>query len=385
MTKEIVLDELDDLLSRTCSKLQLNKTRREKIETSYNALCNFIDNNNGYFSEFNQKDFYPQGSYKIQTTVKPKGKDEFDLDFILEINETWKNKNPMELLQELYKLFNESDLYRDKVELKNRCVRINYSNDFHIDILPSFSAKLNRDDTNIKVPDRELKDWTDSNPQGYAKWFNEKSNLVDKILLEKKFIASVEKLPEEKPYEFLNPLNRAVQLIKRYRDMYYKDKKIKGVRSIIITTLCAKYYNGEISEYIAINNIINEIKKEVIKSNKVLEVYNPVNSNEKFSEKWDSDKKEYKEFCDFILNFAKQWNDIMHISDFVKKIRILQELFGENIISESYKEQAQYIAELRENNKIKISTVNGNLIIDDMFIDENNYKRVENHTFYGEK
>lgn len=379
------MNEIDDLLSRTCSKLQLNKTRIEKVETSYNTLCNFINNSKGYFSSFEQKDFYPQGSYKIQTTVKPKGKNEFDLDFILEINETWKSKDPMELLKELYKLFKESDLYTDKVELKNRCVRINYANDFHIDILPSFSAKLNENDTNIKVPDRTLKDWTDSNPQGYANWFDKRSKLFDKILVEQRSVASIEKLPDIS-YELLSPLNKVVQLIKRYRDIYYKDKKIKGVRSIIITTLCAKYYDGEFSEYTAINNIINKIKREITKSNKILEVYNPVNSNEKFSEKWDSDKDEYKEFCDFILNFEKQWTDIKCRGNLLEKIKILQNLFGENIISESYKEQAKYIAKLRENSKIKISTIDGSLLIVDNSIDtKNNIKKVENHTFYGEK
>lgn len=383
MEREVVFNELDDLLNRICVKLQLNKTRRERVENSYKALCEFINSSEGYFSKYDRIDFYPQGSYRIQTTVKPKGKDEFDLDFILEIKGEWTTEDPMKLLKELYKLFRDSGIYRDKVELKNRCVRINYENDFHIDILPSFSAKASLNNTNIKVPDRELRDWTDSNPKGYGDWFNEKANLVDRVLLEKRFSASIEELPRDKPYELINPLNKVVQLIKRYRDIYYKDKESNGVRSIIITTLCAEFYDGDASEYASIAKIINSISEHISNSSKILEVYNPVNPNEKFSEKWDTDKEEYNEFCDFILGFKKIWFEMVALNGVPEKIKKLEELFGESIVKDSLREQAEYVKSLRENKSLKISTINGALILNRI----NNcgsYKSIESHTFYGE-
>lgn len=378
---QYMFNELDDLLNRICIKLQLNKTRKERVEESYNALCKFIEKSDGYFGKFENIDFYPQGSYRIQTTVKPKGGDEFDLDFILEIKGEWKNEDPMELLKELYSLFKSNGVYETKVELKNRCVRINYEDDFHIDILPSFAAKRSEYDTNIKVPDRESKDWTDSNPKGYGEWFNEKGDLVDRtILLEKRVQASIEELPRDKPYEIISPLNKVVQLIKRHRDVYYKEKDMNGVRSIIITTLCANLYDGDSSEYSSMEKIINGISNLISNENEVLEIYNPVNKDEKFSEKWDNDKKEYLDFCKFILEFKKNLKKINMSEGINQKVVKLEELFGEKIVKESLIEQAEYISELRKGNKLKISTVNGMLITGGT----EDYKPIEEHTFYGE-
>jgi hypothetical protein len=53
---------------------------------------------------------------------------------------------------------------------KNRCIRIVYANLFYIDILPGFQESA-LDINRIVVPDRSLKDWTPSNPKGYAEWF----------------------------------------------------------------------------------------------------------------------------------------------------------------------------------------------------------------------
>lgn len=378
--RQYIFNELDDLLDRICIKLQLNKTRKKRVEESYNALCNFIYDSKGYFEKFENIDFYPQGSYRIQTTVKPKLGDEFDLDFILEIKGDWKQEDPMELLKELYSLFKNNGVYEKKVELKNRCIRINYENDFHIDILPSFTAKRGND-TNIKVPDRELQDWTDSNPKGYGEWFNEKANLVDKvILLEKRVQASIEELPRDKPYELISPLNKVVQLVKRHRDIYYKDKEEKGVRSIIITTLCANLYDGDSSEYITIQKIVSEILNLISDKNKILEIYNPVNEEEKFSEKWDNNKNEYLDFCEFILKFKNSLDEISAIEGINQKAIKLEELFGEKLVKESLIEQAEYVRELRKSNKLKVSTINGMIMIGST----ENYKPIEGHTFYGE-
>lgn len=382
MEKEIVFNQLDDLLDRICIKLQLNETRKKRIEQSYKALCKFIDNSDGYFSKYRNKEFYAQGSYRIETTVKPKGRDEFDLDFILEINGDWKQEDPIKFLNELYKLFKESDVYKDKVEQKNRCVRINYENDFHIDILPGFSVSLNQNDTNLKVPDKELKDWTNSNPKGYAEWFKEKASLVNQVLLEKRFMASIEELPKGTPYELMKPLNKVVQLIKRYRDIYYKDMDSSGVRSIIITTLCADFYDGDASESSSVLKILNSITDKTSSGNKILEVYNPVNNKEKFSEKWDSDKKEYKEFCNFIVDLKNTWEQVLLGRDSVNISKKLEVMFGETVVKESLCEQAQYVEELRKQGKLNVSTIDGSLIFTNLTSDPNS-KKVESHTFYG--
>jgi len=52
---------------------------------------------------------------------------------------------------------------RGMVKLKKRCVRIVYKDEFYLDILPACRDHGNGG-TCIQVPDRELGNWTPSNP-----------------------------------------------------------------------------------------------------------------------------------------------------------------------------------------------------------------------------
>ncbi len=71
-----------------------------------------------------------------------------------------------------------------KIEAKNRCIRLVYAGDFHMDILPGVQESV-FDQNKIKVPDCELGNWVSSNPLGYGDWFMSKVNLVKESLLEK--------------------------------------------------------------------------------------------------------------------------------------------------------------------------------------------------------
>jgi hypothetical protein len=57
-------------------------------------------------------------------------------------------------------------------EGKNRCVRIIYKDESRLDILPSCKDHANGGDC-IQVSDRDLGQWSPSNPTGYAHWFED--------------------------------------------------------------------------------------------------------------------------------------------------------------------------------------------------------------------
>ncbi|MFF3024420.1 nucleotidyltransferase [Gottfriedia sp. NPDC057948] len=80
---------------------------------------------------------YPQGSLSISTTVKPLAKQEFDLDLVCQINQSWQGKDSLKLLDSIEKRLKENKIYQDMVERKNRCIRLNYANEFLMDILPA--------------------------------------------------------------------------------------------------------------------------------------------------------------------------------------------------------------------------------------------------------
>lgn len=363
----------DDLLNRIAAKLQLDQTRRDNAERSYKAVTEFIENDEEFFSKF-KLNIYPQGSYRLGTTVKPKSGEEYDLDFVLEVDLDYKKYNPMILLDNLERCLKGSDTYRDKVERKKRCIGINYKNDFHLDIIPAAPRTIFGGD-DIKISDRKLENWLDSSPKGYVKWFESKY-ISKSLVLEK--AAAVENLPEKIPYHFIQPLQRVVQLFKRYRDIYFNNKKEDyKTRSIVITTLCGLYYGKENSENKALLNILEGIKGKISSSPTPFELVNPSNPNEKFSDHWLDKPYVYDHFKLFISDFYTKWVKINN-SEGPAIYSMLKEMFGESISIQAITEQAEYVDKLRKTGILKTTSFGTLTTLKDI-----KSIPVKNNTFYG--
>lgn len=316
-------EELDEILIRIAESIQLDETRKKRMESAYSAIEEVMNNDEKFFDKL-KFEIYPQGSVKIGTTVKPKEHDEFDLDIVVHIITDWTKYTSSQIYNELKRVLEENKTYKDKVELKNRCIRINYSGDFHMDILPGIQESSS-DNGKLKIPDRELKSWTTSNPRGYAEWFLENANNVTESLLEKAFSREDLELEE---FSKKKPLKRAVQLLKMYRDEYFTNNKDASTSSIILTTLAAKHYNNSASVYESINHIINGVIAE-INNVSILKVVNPKNPEENFSEKWITDSNLYKSFKSFIIHMQDLWTELKNENE-PENEKILKSLFSES-------------------------------------------------------
>lgn len=349
-------NQIDDLLNRIAEKLQLDDTRIASAERSYNAISEWIEGDLVFFKNipFN---IYPQGSYRIGTGIKPLKGEEFDLDIVVHMNAPYEMFNPIDTLNQLERRLRENGLYKTMLERKNRCVRINYANLFHIDILPGFQESaldLNR----IVVPDRSLKDWTPTNPKGYGDWFKSKYINKNLILLEKSLRA--EDLPEQVPYHLMQPIQRAVQLIKRYRDIYFKDEPDSATSSIILTTLAGLFYTGQQSEFGAIKGIINAVYEKLkILNGTVLHIVNPANPNEIFSDKWVNEPHLYKSFNSFITDFKQLWDKLEQTKGIQNVNEILKEMFGELTSTSALVEQTDFIQKARNSGQLGVAKSSG--------------------------
>ena len=348
--------QLDDLLNRIAEKLQLDDSRRASAERSYNAVSEWIEGDQGFFKSI-PFDIYAQGSYRIGTNVKPLNGEEFDLDIVIHMTIPYEGLEPVEVLNQLERRLREHGQYKTMLKRKNRCIRIVYANLFHIDILPGFQESA-LDANKIVVPDRSLEDWTPSNPKGYAEWFKSKYIREELILLEKSLRA--EDLPNQIPYNLMQPLQRAVQLIKRYRDIYFKNDPDSATSSIILTTIAGMFYDGAKSEYEAVRGIINHAYTELTMLNgRVLHIVNPANTNEIFSDKWVNGPHLYKSFVQFISNFKEQWDKIEGARGMHNIIGILKDMFGENTSANSLVEQSDYIQKARNSGQLGVSRQSG--------------------------
>lgn len=334
---------LDDLLARMTESIQLDETRKARMESAYKSVEKELKNDELFFKE-NDFEIYPQGSVKIGTTVKPIVNNEFDLDIVVHIRTDWSKHKPSFIYNQLKRVLENNEVYKKMMESKNRCIRLNYSGDFHMDILPGCQENL-LDNNKLKVPDRSQGDWVSSNPKGYADWFLTRTNMNKLTLLEKAY--SVENLPIDE-FSRKKPLQRSVQLIKMYRDKYFEKNPDKATSSIILTTISGQFYNGEDSIYRTIEDIITNIKSNISineYNQKRLMVLNPVNKDEDFTDKWENEPELYDHFKKFIQHLVNEWKKLKHENSVENNSLILKGLFGESIYQKGYSLQEKYFSE----------------------------------------
>lgn len=329
---------LDDLLNRIAESLQLDQTRRDKMETAYRAVAKWIEEDIGFFKNVDFE-IYPHGSVLAGTTVRPLNGEEFDLDVVLHLIIDWEIYDPALVFDKLVHRLRDNDTYKPMVELKNRVVKLNYSGDFHMDIMPGFQESPS-DTDRILVRDKKLQGLVSSNPKGFAAWFTGKSETVKEFLLEKAY--AMADLPEEEPYHMKKPLKRAVQLIKRYKNTYFENDPKNATASIILTTLAGQFYDGEGTIYDSVNNILARMESFARKGISDFRVFNPVNPDEEFTDKWHSEPILLERFLEFVVDFKEKWEALKREFNIEERIIELKSMFGETTISKAQLEQDNF-------------------------------------------
>jgi hypothetical protein len=319
------LNQLDSLLFEICEELQLPPSRYTQADDRYHAVSEVLEADGSPLSPF-RPHIYPQGSMRLGTTVRPIA-GPHDLDFVCELSLSHELVEPIKMLQALYGHLKQHGTYRDMVSLKNRCVRITYANEFYMDLLPACQDH-GAGGTCIQVPDRDTKSWKPSDPLGYAKWFRRKC-----LPTMRKFAAdSAEPLPALEAVEDKSPLQLAVQLIKRWRDIHYAEASHPAPISIVLTTLAADVYRGgrSVSETIAsvLYGILEAIRTAEATGRR-LKVLNPSNILEDLSERWDDDEEAYRGFKVGIQQFSRRWDALLAVGG--NQNAELERLFGEPV------------------------------------------------------
>ncbi|MBI5694990.1 MAG: nucleotidyltransferase [Nitrospirae bacterium] len=295
-------NQLDSLLEFICIELQLTDTQFKLAEDRYKAIGNCLSKPGNLLSVYSPE-IYPQGSLKIGTPVKPVGRDEYDLDIVCEFTKLDPLTNRIEaksLLHAVWDILYSNEIYRDIIELKRRCVRINYKGDFHLDVLPA-CPNIIEGGTNIVIPDKSENGghgaWKNSNPKGYAKWFETRATVSEVIL------KAAEPLPFPVAVNRKPPLKLAVQLLKRWRDVFFNKYPSQiAPDSIVLTTLAAKAYKGEPHVTDAFSEIITQICEWIDNSPIPLYVTNPANDSELLSDKWIINPADiYLQACAFVV------------------------------------------------------------------------------------
>lgn len=182
--------------------VNLNQTRLNQLDDRVAAIVSALRADQ-QIGELYQ-DHVPQGSWAHRTIIKPFNGHEFDADFLLHLQEVdgW---SPQDYLREVRAAFKRSSTYKTMVAKKNRCCRIVYAGDCHVDVVPYLVLADGRE----VIVNYAANEFEETNPQGFTDWMKEKDDLAN------------------------GNLRRVIRLMKYLRDY----KQTFTVPSVILTTL----------------------------------------------------------------------------------------------------------------------------------------------------
>jgi hypothetical protein len=317
---------LSAALEELAEALDISPSKYKEAVEHYTAVGNWLDAPDSPLKEYDPR-VYPQGSFRLGTVVRPviKGREaDYDIDLVccLDAPRPW--LEPRELKHLVGDRLKNHETYRRMLEQEGRrCWTLDYAESdgigFHLDALPSVSGAgtailehllggVNHDFAKhaIELTER-LADhsyiWLPggSNPQGYALWFDS-VNMAARVIaapLQKQRLfeanrmiyASVHDVPDAL---VRSPLQRAIQLLKRHRDVRFAGHPLEADKpiSVIITTLVARAYEGEADVGAALARILERI--EDFTTSGIIErrqdrwcIPNPVNPEENFADRWN--------------------------------------------------------------------------------------------------
>lgn len=291
---------LISVLDRLCQQLDLTETQYETARERYRAIGDWLAA--GVSPHLKNANIYAHGSIGLGTANKPIGRNEFDVDLMCHLPALGPTTNAADVKALVGTRLREHGRYREMLEEKPRCWRINYANEFHLDITPSVPNPQCISGGEL-VPDKKLATWKPTNPEGYMNRFEAYADLRPVFYLgealAKATRADVEPFPGQ---ELSKPLlKRIVQLLKRHRDHEFLAPARKDLApiSIIITTLAAWSYAECIAKHQYANAfelIIDVIARmpefirvEDVDGRKFYVVENETTIGENFAEKWNRD------------------------------------------------------------------------------------------------
>jgi hypothetical protein len=173
-------------------------------------------------------------------------------------------------------------------------------------------------------------------------------------MLESMVLSKAEPIPEQETPAEKAQLKHAVQLLKRWRDLYYQDDCKKAPISMILTTLAAHHYAGEISVSTALSHIIAGIAADIEANRPRIYVLNPANPQEDLSERWD-DPSVYAAFVRGMKDLSNSWQAALAQRGIDKVSTALRGLFGEPVLT-ALREQAKAMQQLRDQSQLRVTT-----------------------------
>jgi len=246
------------------------------------------------------REHIPQGLWAHRTIIKPVNNHEFDADTLLRLDEVteWTEQ---QYLDEVRSALGRSPTYRDMVQKKNRCVRVVYANDCHVDVVPYVQLA---DGRQVIVNYAEEK-FEETNPAGFTGWMKERDTLAH------------------------GNLRKSLRLLKYLRDY----KQTFSVPSVILTLLVGERVTAWDADE-RYKDVPTALKNMLADLDTWLQMYptmplleDPSCPGTYFNHRWD--QPQYENFRNKVAIYAGWVTEAYDEPDKQKSITAWQRVFGD--------------------------------------------------------
>lgn len=285
--------------------VNLNQTRIDTLESRVESIKSFLCD-----SDFgaNIDRFSAQGSWAHKTIIKPpQSNGEFDADLVTFVDEV-EDWEPKDYVNDLYRVFRASNRYRDKVTRGSRCITIDYSGDFHLDVVPCIQ-RSGVFSTTFHVTNRNSNEKEETAPEVYTTWLEEQNRTTG-----------------------TNMLRKVIRLAKYQRDI----KTTFSVKSILLTTLLGMqvrdldslFDSGQFDDLpTALKTLTGRLDDWLQDRPGIPTVLNPVLETEDFNRHWNQEK--YANFRSMIHKYRGWVDDAYTEADHNESLRKWRGVFGD--------------------------------------------------------
>lgn len=163
--------------------VNLNQTRWDNLLSRVSTLNDFV-NDDPTVGEHVTGDVIAQGSYARRTIIRPFDGNDYDADVLVPMEDVdgWE---PKDYGPAFKRAFEASARYKGKSTMKKRCVRVQYADGFHVDLVPF----VERGGV-WYITHRTENRWIRQDPTALTAWFEEQNratsgNLVKAVRLVK--------------------------------------------------------------------------------------------------------------------------------------------------------------------------------------------------------
>ena len=275
-------------------EVSLNTARRRDLNRRTTAVTTFLSQRLASYVT-NER----QGSYALDTIIKPVRGGEFDADILLFMKHA-RSKRAPDYIDEIYACLHGNPDLADKLRKKTRCVTVKYAGDFSLDVVPCIAQGDQR-----RICNRESEQFEPTDGTGYREWFNVKTDVTN------------------------GHLKGTVRLLKYLRD--HKDNF--EVPSVLLTTLVGHsvHVNERGKRF---NNLPDTLQTVSRRMNAFLQsvprrprLRNPALRSERFDRHWNDN--DFRNFLEKFKAYNDLINDAYAETDPQASLRKWQRLFGE--------------------------------------------------------